>query len=336
MPKSAGQNAIVRQWELLRKLSAHGTGATAAELTQSLREDGFSATKRTVERDLALLERLFSLRCDDSAGAYRWSRIKGSAADLPAVDCADAISLTVIEEMLGNLLPPSVRRTLEPKFKQARTKLSSLADNRYARWSERVRYVPPSLPFLPPKIGAGILETVQEAVAQNRRLVVRYSNPSDARAREIVLHPLAFIQQGPVAYLVATAFDFTDPRLYAVHRLSAAKMAVETARGPAGFSLNAFLESGGMQFGEGGPVRLRAVVSNKLACYLAESPLAKDQRLAAKGKDRYLLTATIKDSWQLHFWILSQGDGIVVVKPENLRVRIRASLQAALDGYRIL
>ena len=223
---------------------------------------------------------------------------------------------------------------LEPKFKQARAKLGSITGNRYTQWTNQVRYVPPSLPFLPPKIEPRVLETVQEAILQKGQLQVRYSGPDDARARELTLHPLAFIQNGPIAYLVATAFGYSDPRLYAVHRLNSVLMTAECARPPEGFSLDAFLEQGGMQFGEGGTIRLKAMVSNKLACYLAESPLTTDQELIARGKNRYVLTATIKDSWQLQFWVLSQGAEIAVMQPKALKERIRESLQAALTGYR--
>jgi predicted DNA-binding transcriptional regulator YafY len=179
----------------------------------------------------------------------------------------------------------------------------------------------------------GVLETVQDAVVQQRQLQIRYSSPTDARARALTLHPLAFIQHGPVAYLVATAFDFADPRLYALHRVNSARLSDVVSATPADFSLDTFLADGGMQFGEGGPLCLHAVVSGKLACYLTESPLSQDQRLTPRRADRYLLTAILKDSWQLYVWILSQGEEIVVVQPAHLRKRIRESLQAALKNY---
>lgn len=33
------------------------------------------------------------------------------------------------------------------------------------------------------------------------------------------LHPLALVVRGPVTYLVATASDYPDVRLYALHRI---------------------------------------------------------------------------------------------------------------------
>jgi predicted DNA-binding transcriptional regulator YafY len=334
MPKVTVHNATARQWELLKSLPTRGPGITAAELTQRLQDAGFSVTKRSIERDLNGLSGLFGISCNDRSKPYGWLWMKDRSFDLPGVDFVDALSLVLVEDQLGKLAPSSLLRVLEPKFKQARQKLDSFPGNRYTQWTNRVRYVPPSLPFLPPKIEPRVLEMVQNAIVEERQLQVCYAAPDDARARERTLHPLAFIQHGPISYLLATAFSYTDPRLYALHRMISVQMTKEPSNRPDGFSLDAFLEQGGMQFGKSGMIRLKAEVSNKLACYLTESPLANDQELIARGKDRYVLTATIKDSWQLHFWILSQGAEITVVHPKDLRESIRGSLQAAVDGYR--
>jgi hypothetical protein len=36
-------------------------------------------------------------------------------------------------------------------------------------------------------------------------------------------------------------------------------------------------------------------------------------------KGAYQLEATVHDTWQLHFWILSQGAGITVSSPASLK-----------------
>jgi predicted DNA-binding transcriptional regulator YafY len=333
MPKSAVRNTIARQWELLKSLPTRGTGITAAGLTERLRDAGFKVTKRSVERDLIELSRLFPIGCNDTSKPYCWFWVSDHAFDIPGLDFTESVSLLLVEELLNKLAPISLLRVLEPKFKQARQKLGSLPGNRFTQWTERVRYVPPSLPFISPKVEPRVLETVQEAILQQRQLQLRYSGPDDAGARKLTLHPLAFIQCGPIAYLVATTFGYSDHRLYALHRMISVKLTKEPSNRSDGFSLDAFLAEGGMQFGDAGVIRLEAVVSNKLACYLAESPLTRDQKLVSQGKDRHLLTATIMDSWQLHFWILSQGAEITVVHPKNLRECIHRNLQEALESY---
>jgi predicted DNA-binding transcriptional regulator YafY len=334
MPKAAVHHALSRQWELLKALPTREPGLSAAQLTQRLRDAGFAATKRTVERDLAELERLFPLRCDDRAEPYGWHWLSGVGSGLAGMDFTEALSMTLVVDLLRTVAPVALQRGLEPKFRQAREKLGATLANRYADWTNRVRYVPPTLPFLPPKLEPLLLETVQEAIVLDRQLAVRYAAPAATKPAELTLHPLAFVQNGPVAYLVATALGYADPRLYALHRMRSAQMTGQRCERPKDFSLDAFLAAGGMSFGGGRSIRLRAHVTNALACYLAESPLSSDQRLTFRSEDCYVLAVTINDSWHLQFWILSQGAEITVVQPKELRARVQAALQTALASYR--
>ena len=266
-------------------------------------------------------------------GALRLALDRGAITRSAGLDFADALSLTLIEDLLGELLPVPMIDGLRTKFAQARDRLAGTKGNRYVPWRERVRYVPPTLPFQPPKIVPHVLALVQTGLIEERQLSVAYSSVDSSAANELTLHPLALVQHGAIAYLVATAYDFTDPRLFALHRISSARLLDERSQRPEEFSLDAYLAQGGMQFGEGSAIRLKAEVTAKLGCYLEECPLATDQKLVAKTKDVYLLTATIKDSWMLQFWILSQGAEITVLQPKELRARIRDGLRAALSSY---
>ena len=146
------------------------------------------------------------------------------------------------------------------------------------------------------------------------------------------LHPLGLVQRGPVTYLVATAFTYTDVRLYAVHRITGANVQAEPAHRPDGFSLDDYIAQGALQFGDGRTIRLKARVSPWLADILTETPLTADQRLERAGEE-FRLTATITDSWQLRWWILSQGQGITVLEPEALRKEIGGELRKCLANY---
>jgi predicted DNA-binding transcriptional regulator YafY len=333
MPKSTVHNAVVRQLEILNFLPNTSVGMTTADLTRKLKEAEFEVTKRSVERDLLKLEESCGVRCDDTSKPYRWYKTKTLANNLPGMDFADALSLALAEELLGKLLPVSFRKILEPKFSQARSKLAATTSNRYAKWMKRARYVSPTLPFLPPKIETRVLEAVQDAIVNEHQIQVRYS-PAYRRTGDRTLNPLALVQCGPITYLVATEFDYQEPRIYALHRISWVKMTDEPAQSPKDFSLDAFIGQGGMEFGGGKVIRLKAEVSNELASYLTESRLTKDQLLKPLDGDKYVLTVTLKDSWQLTFWILSQGAEIAVVEPKELREQIQERLKAALNGYR--
>ena len=173
---------------------------------------------------------------------------------------------------------------------------------------------------------------VNKGLLPDRQMEIAYQRPGDEEAMALRLHPLGLVQRGPVTYLVATAFTYTDVRLYAVHRITGASVQAEPAHRPDGFSLDDYIAQGALQFGDGRTIRLVARVSPWLADILTETPLTEDQQLEPVG-EVLRLTATITDSWQLRWWILSQGQGITVLEPEELRKYIIRELKNGLKGY---
>lgn len=79
-------------------------------------------------------------------------------------------------------------------------------------------------------------------------------------------------------------------------------------------------------------IELQAWVSDHLARRIRETPLSMDMRLTALERG-HQLTATVSNSAQLHGWLLSQGDGLVVEQPVALRELIAATLGNAAAQY---
>ena len=334
MPKATHHHALARQWELLRLLPSRLPGITANELASRLQGNGFIVSKRTVERDLTELSTLFGIACNDKGMPYGWYWMNGEPADLPGVSITDAISLNLIEEFLRPLVPAAMLATLEARFRQAKKKLEELsADNKAARWIDKVRYVPPTLALIPPRITEGILETIQEGLLTEKQIAVRYHKPSSSTPHELILHPLGIAQRGAVTYLVATAYDYSDIRLYAAHRIDAASLRDEDTVKPTGFSLEAYVAAGALQFGSGEQIDLTAHINQTLASILEETPLSTNQLITMAGPDRFLLNASVHDSWQLRWWILSQGANIQIISPPVIREKTRETLNRALAQY---
>lgn len=331
MPSNKTRNTLARQWELLKQLPTRGAGKTAKEIADALAEAGFAVSKRQVERDLIDLQEVFGLECNDGSIPYGW-RWGSAPVELPGVTLAEALSLQIVEETLKPLLPGSVLRTVQPRFEQAKAKLAALAEqNPAATWADKVMSVPPTLPMLSPVVDEELLELVQSALLNNEQLDVVYLGFSN-EPKELRLHPLGLVVRGAVTYLVATAFDYTDVRLYAVHRFQSAGRTYETAKRPNGFKLAQYVDEGALQFGKGGVLKLVANIDEMLAKYLTETPLSENQKLKPMGGG-FELSASVVDSWQLHWWILSQGSAIRILSPEPLRDRIKNCLSLALDGY---
>lgn len=335
MPKASHHSAIDRLLEILKRLPSKGPGITAGELVNWLRQEGYDVSKRTVERDLADLARHFPVYCNAKSKPYGWYWTAGEAPDLPGLTVADALSLYVVEELLRPLLPGAVLESLTPRFRQAKKKLTGMTSSSpNARWLDKVCHVQPALPLLPPKIEEGVLEMAQDALLADLQLEISYQRPDAEEPQSLRLHPLGLVQRGPVTYLVATAFDYTDVRIYAVHRIREAKIQKLPARRPEGFSLDEYIRQGGMHFGSGKEIKLVAEVTEWLAAILMETPLSEDQDIREDGEE-LRLTATVDDTWQLHWWILSLGDDIEILKPTAMRKMICTKINEAGLMYKL-
>lgn len=335
MSKANLQQALTRQWELLRLLPTHGTGSTAAQLTQTLGHAGYAVSKRTVERDLQLLEHLFPLQCNDRSQPYGWKWMPRMASPFPGISLAEALSLSLAETYLRTLLPEGLLETLTPRFAQAHEKIETLSEQPVTRWLDKVRQVPPHLPRLSPTLAPGVMATVQQALLEDTPIEAEYTSTTQGRqARCLVLHPLGLVQRGPVFYLVATAFEYDDIRLYAVHRIKKAVLTTGTPRCPQGFDLDDYIATGALEFGDGKTLTLKARVRAHLGDMLSEMPLADDQTLKPLDDGDYTLSATLSDSWQLRWWILQQGSDIEILAPRALRAEIAQTLENAAKQYR--
>jgi predicted DNA-binding transcriptional regulator YafY len=332
MPRNSREPTLARQWELLKLIPRHRPGATARELCERLKNAGHEVTKRTVERDLPELSIVFPLECNDVSMPYGWHWKRDISFDIPGIALAEAVSLGLLEDLLRQLVPPTFVTALEGRFNAASNKLRSMPQNRYTKWTDLVRYVQPGLPFLPPIIQPGVIETVQEALLGRKQLRAVYLSAGAIAAKERVLHPLALIQQGARSYLLAISKDRPGPIQYALHRFQAVELLAEPAKIPKGFSLDEFLAAGGAQFGQGATITLKATVADDLATILRETPISASQSLVSRDGTN-TLTATVKDSWQLGFWLLSQGQAITVLKPAALRKRMIAMLTQTLARY---
>ena len=331
MPAKIHQ-AIARQWQLLKFLPSRGPGKSARELAELLGQEGFEVTKRTVERDLNELLLLFPIRCNDKGIPYGWHWVENTHLDLPSLTLSEALSLRLLDDFLKPLLPGSILKSLTARFQLANTKLKTLDGLPISRWAEKVRVVTPALHLLPPQIDPDIQEIIHDALLADKQLEIVYHSPDKEKIATLTLHPLGLIQRGPITYLVATAFEYEDVRLYAVHRIKEAKRLGKECHRPENFSLDNYLATGALDFGDGKSIRFEAIVSGFLAALLRETPLSKDMELW-EGEDGWRLACTVIDSWQLHWWILSLADEIEVLVPKELRKRIAKRLRDAAIMY---
>ena len=334
MTRKSSDLTAARHWEMLLMLPASQPGIKTAELESKLRDIGFIISRKTIQRDLVNLSTIFPITNDEEGKTFYWYWMPGFRKQLPGYSVPEALSLQLIEDYMKPLLPQTIISVLESNFKLAREKLEALkTDNKSATWLDKIRVVTPSMPQNPPAISSDVLEKVQNALINDTQLNVEYRKPQSDKTDRWDIHPLGMVQRGLVSYLVCTIFDYGDVRLIAVHRIEAAEALDKEVRRPEGFSLDDYINQGALHFGGGENIKLEAIVHPYLLELLKESPLSEDMKIISKG-DVHKVKATVVNSWQLDWWIKSQGDYIEVLKPAFLRKRIKDDLEKTLKSYK--
>ena len=336
MSQITERNTLSRQWEILRLLPSVGVGISARELVKRLTSLGFNVSKRTVERDLNELSRQFPLLCNDKSRPYGWRWMDNASFDIPNLSISDCVSLAITEEVIAPLLPPSVLRPLKPRFEYAKKHLQEAnRDHALAQWTDKVAIRTPSMPLLPPAIDGQVLNIIQSALLDDKQVKVVYSGVWAEEAKTLVLHPLGLIQRGKILYLVATAFSYSDIRLYALQRINVAEQLEDNIDKPVNFSLQHYIDSGAAEFSLSGDIAFEARIHRSVINYLFETPLSHDMQVKETNTDWLDLTATVKDSWQFRWLLRSQGSSVEVLAPTNLRQTIKNEITALSNLYKV-
>jgi predicted DNA-binding transcriptional regulator YafY len=330
----AGVNeTLLRQWQMLRQIPRYPGKISARELNDRLAIEQFEVSKRTVERDLQELSLKFPLSLDDREKPYGWSWQKDAAAfDLPGLGPHEALMLKLVQAHLKNLLPASTLKVMAPYFKSAEQRLNSISpDSKVLSWQKKVRSVTATQPLLAPIINEAVQTTITQALLIDRQLKIIY-NARNKESNQYRIHPLALVQRGSVTYLFVRINDFEDTRLLALHRIHEAELLDERTIIPVDFDIDAEISSGRMGFGQGKLLSLIAKFSLDAGDHLFETPLSIDQTIV-KDNDRLTVTATVADTPQLVWWLLSFGAGVEVVAPTVLRTNIATTLTDAAKKY---
>ena len=218
------------------------------------------------------------------------------------------------------------------RVQEAREKLAAIPGQPLANWSQLARYIPPGMPLLAPKFTPEILDCIEEGLVTHQIIKATYLSASAEEPRSFTMHPVALIAHGPVSYLLASLGEGTELWQYPIHRFQSVELTDAPSWRPPDFDLDQFLADGKASFGSKKTIRLEATLDPSLATILKETPLCEAQSIREK-EGLFLLKATLPYSWQLVFYILSQGPRMIVTKPKSLRDEISSSLEEALQNY---
>ena len=330
-------DTMLRHWELLRAIPRAPRQIDVAALMRKLETAGYKTTKRSVQRDLNQLSGVFPLMCDDRSQTYGWSwSADAPSFDLPAMDGPTALTIRLIEQFIPTLLPPAIRDLLAPQFVRARAVLGANPDNPLKAWADCVRVVPREMPLLPPKFNNDAVRIVYEALLAGKRFTAEYRSraPDTDELKTYEVSPLGLVARGNLLYLVCTLWDYQDIRQLALHRVLSAGPTKKPVTKPEGFDLDHYIESGEFQYPVGPMIQLRAIFRRAAAAHLVETPLSDDQLIESVDFDHVCVSARVRDTEQLRWWLSAFGPLVTVQAPKELAQVMAAAAELKSYNYR--
>jgi predicted DNA-binding transcriptional regulator YafY len=335
MPSHRKGDVIQRQWEMLQRIPTHDQrGRSTQELANALKGRGYQVTQRTVERDLENLQECLPLEINAKGRPQRWRWQRYRGVDIPGLEAAEAMALFIMRDAMKAHLPTCFLEALHSRFAQADKTLRALArSGARVRWSDRVRIAPAHVVLKPPRVAPRVLQALQHALLNDIPVEANYRSLQETAPKRRLLYPRALILRGSSLYLIADQKDNAGPpHHYAVQRFASMRLRELEPWPATPFSLDAFLADGTDQFGDGRSIRLKATITRPLCNILQDSPLSDDMQINELDGALHL-TATVRDTWALHSWILGHAENMCVLQPAALCHRIAKHLKSAAAQY---
>lgn len=334
---------------------------TTTEIIRKLRNDHM--TDRSVLRTLKLLEKAGCLesvnQIDDELSDEEWDQQINLASKkslkwrwptgfdsrikvLPKLTTGEVIAFRLVELMLKPLLPRESWEAIQPYLtavqKQRQIQPTWQKAN---QWEKKVRVMMATQPLLPPcpPFQEQVREAILEALFSDCQCRITYQLIQQDETVEWVIHPLVYVQRGSAFYLLCLINDSAEVRGLALHRMQSAEVLDRPARKPEGFNhpddIDREVARNQGMGGSHARIRLVARFRREAGLHLQETRLSEDQVVHDRDgdADHLRITATVNDTAQLRWWLLSFGANVEVLQPAALRADLAQQAQSMHQAY---
>jgi predicted DNA-binding transcriptional regulator YafY len=317
----ARNTQVIRQWHLLRRLEG-STGLTLQALADGLPDDS-PKHLRTVRRDLEALEGsgvpLVNERVD---GQTRWKLLDGFRR-LPALGFAPSELMALV--FSRDLLRPLQGTHLHAALDSALTKASAALPPAGLDFVRQMREFL-SVRFGPHKTyraHRGAIDRATRAIADRRTVQIRYLSASSGKTgrREVDPYHLWYAAGG--LYLIGYCHRRRDVRMFAVERIRSLTITDHPYQLPLGFDVEAYVQDALVVMRGGRQIAVELVFDRPTAAWARDRVWHPSQGLVSLRGGRLRMTLRVADTRELVGWILSFGRGVKVLRPDELRDRVR-------------
>ncbi|MEI6147062.1 MAG: WYL domain-containing protein [Methylococcales bacterium] len=345
---------IDRLIQIILMLPQEPQAISCKKIQQRLENQLFKVDDRTMQRSMKTLIDAFpgNIVCEpyptyanrsqsayfDDDKSYRYYWRKGyKELKLVGLNINQALSLRLVKKYLVSLLPKVTIDDLEPLFTEAAKVLTHFEDNALSTWPDKIAIIEATQPLIHPVVDPLINDLVGQALLSDKQITMSYTR-HDSQTNDYALNPIGLVLRNGSHYLIATKIGTQDKRQFALHRINKIKLLDSSVELSENCSLEYCLKQGQMGFNLTGTepygmINFKAIFDTITANHLSESRLSEDQTVKKLDDHHYEITATIKETEQLYWWLLSFGSRIEVKEPLHLRNKMAETAKAMLEKY---
>lgn len=321
---------ILRQWLLLKMLSARRQGVTLREMA-----DETGCSQKTIRRDLLLLTRV-GFPVDETTadhGRKHWRIAEPHGGPAMTFNWSEAIAL-----YLGwRLLQPLAGTQFWEAANAAHGKIRATLGKEALRYVDKM-----TAAFHLTTVGASdygdradVIDQLSQAIEDHVTVWLGYRSERSTEPATREIHPYGWIHHKNSLYLVAWATERQSVRTYKADRIDSADITKLKFPRPAEFDLaNYVAGSFGVYRGDGQPARrVRVRFLPAVVRYVSEKQWHPSQKLEPQRDGALLAEFELSSTEEVRAWLLSFGANAIVLEPADLRDSIQTELRRWLGLY---
>lgn len=320
---------LLRQWTLLKTLSARRYGAALKDLASEL-----EVSTRTIRRDLEMISRMgFPLKEEVGDFGRKMWRLENDAGEALGFNLTEAVSLYLGRRFLEPLAGTLFWEGAQSAFRKIRARLGETALDYLETIADAFHQT--STGFSDYSQKADLIDSLMIGIEDKRITHIDYRSVRLTEAATYKLHPFGIVYHEGSLYLVAFVPKYNEIRHFKIDRMRDAEVQSESFKRPESFNLGTYLaESFGLHRSETPPARVRVRFVDWAARYVAESKWHSSQQLIEQPDGSLIAEFELRETYELKRWLLSFGNTAVVLEPDSLIEEITRDLRSTLELYK--
>jgi proteasome accessory factor B len=327
-PSMSDNPPLLRQWLLLKTLSARHYGASVAEMAADL-----GVTEKTIRRDLKAFCEVGFLVVETVGdhGRKTW-RVK-AAGDQPEMSFAldEALALYLGRRFMEPLAGTYLWEAAQNAFKKIRACLGKAALAYLDRMAGNLHHKAVGIGDYSAK--AELIDQLMQAIEEHKATHIVYRSLRATEPVTYEIHPYGLTYHHGSLYLVAFSRAHDELRHFKVDRIDDVEVSNFPFQMPDDFELDGHLAKSFGVFHGDGEIQVKIKFLPRVARYVSESKWHDSQRLTPQKDGSLLAEFELSSTEEIKRWITSFGRNAVVLEPAQLRDEIVEELESSLKAY---